>query len=117
MDVNFTINLTKNFLFHFINSIFTIMKTIIHILLFVFVTFLVAPTVVSVIEKNRGLSVCFSFSDEEKNHKEIKAVFNFDFIGNPVHLSPFNSCLIQSVNLSKHEIIFFEIFIPPLEKV
>jgi hypothetical protein len=116
VDVNFTVNLTKKFLFHFINSIFVWMKTIVYILLFVFVTFLVAPTVVRVIEKNTDVSVFFSFSDEEKDHKEIKAVFDFDFVANPVHLSQLNSGLIHSENLSKHDLISSKIFIPPPEQ-
>jgi hypothetical protein len=93
------------------------MKLTAQILLFVFISFLVTPTVVSVIEKNTDISVFFSFSDEEKDHKEIKAVFNFDFVGNPVHLSQFNSGLIHSENLSKHDIISSKIFIPPPEQV
>jgi hypothetical protein len=93
------------------------MKIMAQILLFVFITFLVTPTVVSVIEKSADMSVFYSFSEEEKAHKEIKAVFNFDYSNAPINLSQLNSGLIHSENLSKHDKIASKIFIPPPELV
>ena len=87
------------------------------ILLFVFITFLVTPTIVSVIKKNADISAFYSFSEEEKSQKEIKAVFNFDVVTTPVNLTQLNSGLIHSENLSKHDKIFSKIFIPPPEQV
>ncbi len=87
------------------------------ILLFVFITFLVTPTVISVIEKSADTSLFYSFSEEEKANKEVKAVFNFDVLSPIVHLLPLNSSLIQSENLSKHDKIASKIFIPPPEQV
>lgn len=84
--------------------------------MFVFITFLVTPTVVSVIEKSADISVFYSFSEEEKSHKEIKAVFNFDYTNPPVNLSQLTSDLIHSENLSKHDKIASTIFIPPPEQ-
>lgn len=87
------------------------------ILLFVFITFLVTPTVISIIEKNADTSVFYSFSEEEKAHKEIKAIFDYDYTNTPVHLSQLNSCLIHSENLSIHGKIPSKILIPPPEHV
>lgn len=87
------------------------------ILLFVFITFLVTPSIVSVIEKSADMSIFYSFSEEEKAHKEIKAVFNFDIVSTPVNLSQLDSSLIHSENLSKHDKISSKIFIPPPEQV
>ena len=93
------------------------MKTMARILLFVFTTFLVTPTVVSVIKKNADTSLFYSFSEEEKSHKEVKAVFNFDIVNPTTHLMQLNSSLIHSENLSKHDKITSQIFIPPPEHI
>ena len=92
------------------------MKIVAQILMFVFITFLVTPTVVSVIEKSADISVFYSFSEEEKSHKEIKAVFNFDYPNPPANLSQLNSGMLHSENLSKHDKIASKIFIPPPEQ-
>jgi hypothetical protein len=93
------------------------MKTTAQILLFVFITFLVTPTIVSVIKKNADMSVFYSFSEEEKAHKEIKAVFHPNVVIAPVNLSQLDSGLIHSENLSKHDKISSKIFIPPPDQV
>jgi len=93
------------------------MKIMARILLFFFITFLVTPTIVSVIQKNADTSLFYSFSEEEKSHKEVKAVFNFDIVDPTTHLLQFNSSLIHSENLSKHDKITSQIFIPPPEQV
>lgn len=87
------------------------------LLLFVFITFLVTPTIISVIDNNDDSSIFYSFSEEEKSLKEIKAVFNFDISSTPIIFSKLNSSLILSENLSKHDTISFKIFIPPPELV
>jgi hypothetical protein len=93
------------------------MKMMAKLLLFVFITFLATPTIVSVIKKGADTSVFYSFSEEEKAHKEIKAIFYFDIVNAPVLLSSLNSGLIHSENLSKHDKIASKIFIPPPEQV
>lgn len=93
------------------------MKRLAQILLFVFITFLVTPSVISVLEKNADISVFYNFSEEEKAHKEVKALLTFDAIIAPVHFLNLNSSLIQSENLSKHDKITSQIFIPPPEQV
>jgi len=93
------------------------MKLAAQILLFVFIIFLVTPTIVSVIKKDADTSVFYSLSEEEKTHKEVKAVFNFDIVNTPVNFSNINSGLILSENLSKHDKITSQIFIPPPEQI
>lgn len=93
------------------------MKFIAPILLFLFITFLVTPTIVSVITKNADLSVFYSFSEEEKAHQEIKAIFNYDEVIALINLSRLDSGIIHSENLSKHDKISSKIFISPPEQV
>jgi hypothetical protein len=93
------------------------MKLIAQILLFVFITFLITPTVVSVIQKNADISAFYSFSEEEKAQKEIKAIFYCDDVSTALIHTDINSGLIQSENLSKHNKIASKIFIPPPEQI
>jgi len=93
------------------------MKLTAQILLFVFINFLVTPTLVSVIEEDADMSVFYSFSEEEKAQKEIKAIFNFENASAPENISQLNSGLILSENLSKHDKISSKIFIPPPEQI
>ena len=93
------------------------MKIMAQLLLFVFITFLATPTIVSVIKKSADTSLFYSFSEEEKSHKEIKAIFHFEVLNTPVLVSDLNSSLIHSENLSKHDKITSKIFIPPPEQV
>ncbi len=93
------------------------MKIMAQLLLFIFITFLATPTIVSVIKKSADTSLFYSFSEEEKSHKEVKAIFNFDIVSTPVLLPNLNSGIIHSENLSKHDKIASKIFIPPPEQV
>jgi hypothetical protein len=93
------------------------MKLTAKILLFVFITFLITPTIVSVIEKSIDISVVYSFSEEEQSHKEIKAVCHFDVVNETINLLELNSGLINFEILSKHDKIASKIFIPPPEQV
>ena len=100
-----------------LNSIFALMKIVAQILLFIFIAFLVTPTIVSVIEKSSDTSITYSFFEEEQSHKQIKAIFHFDIAYEIIHLSELTSSLILSENLSKHDIISSTIFIPPPDQV
>jgi hypothetical protein len=93
------------------------MKLIAQIILFVFITFLITPAIVSVITKSADVSVFYSFSEEEKAHKEIKAIFNSEEVIALINLSRLDSGLIHSENLSKHDKISSKIFIPPPEQI
>lgn len=93
------------------------MKIIANILLFVFISFLITPTIVCLIEKDSDTSIIYSFSEEEKAHKEIKAVFISHISFEDLPELSFNSSLIHSENLSKHDKIASTIFIPPPNQV
>ncbi|MFV5688211.1 hypothetical protein ACM55K_07345 [Flavobacterium sp. LT1R49] len=93
------------------------MKLIAQILLFVFIAFLLTPTIVSAIQKSADTSITYSFSEEEQLHKQIKAICHFDMGYEIINLSELTSTLILSENLSKHDIIASSIFIPPPDQV
>jgi hypothetical protein len=100
-----------------LNSIFAGMKITAQILLFLFIAFLLTPTIVSVIEKSADTSITYSFSEEEQLHKQIKAICHFDMAYEIINLSELTSSLILSENLSKHDIIASSIFIPPPDHI
>ncbi|TRX23387.1 hypothetical protein FNW25_13375 [Flavobacterium franklandianum] len=93
------------------------MNIIARLLLFIFVSFLITPAVISVIEKDADTSAFYSFSEEEKTHKEIKAIINFDVTCTAVDLSQLNYSSIFTEKFSKHDNISSKIFIPPPEQV
>jgi hypothetical protein len=91
------------------------MKLIAKIILFVFVTFLTTPTIVTLIEQNTDISMFYSFAEEENHNdlKEIKAdlrqTFDYPFLDT---FGRQNSIIIFE-NLTRHDNIAEEIFIPP----
>lgn len=93
------------------------MKITVSILLLIFVTFLITPTIISVIKKSTDTSLFYSFSEEEYSQKEIKAVFDSDFANITNNSSQLSSSLIHFENLSKHDKISSKIFIPPPDQV
>jgi lipopolysaccharide biosynthesis glycosyltransferase len=98
------------------------MKLISRTLLFLFLAFMVTPTIVSLIENNADVSVFYSFSEEEnskdaKELKEIKSdirsVCEINFIKiNVLEINPVNSIIVII-----HDSILDEIFSPPPELV
>jgi hypothetical protein len=93
------------------------MKIAVKLLLFVFLTFLSAPTIISLIEKKSDTSYFYNTSEEEKTVKEVKAEFKFDMDYELITFSAPSSSLILSENLSKHDNIASAIFIPPPDLV
>lgn len=91
------------------------MKKLANILLFLFVLFLITPTVVRAIENDGDISVVSNFSEEEQVQKDIKLLFYFDHIPNSVFLPSLISKLVSSENTLKHNDISLGIFIPPPE--
>lgn len=91
------------------------MKIIAQLLLFVFVSFLITPVVISAMKKNADTSAFYGFSDEEKMQKEIQAIISFDIASTPVNLFQLHSISIFSKSVSKHDTISAAIFIPPPE--
>ena len=86
------------------------------IVLFFLISFLFTPTIVSVIKKSVDISVLLNCSEEEQKQKEInefKALFNSKIAFFPASFNSLLSSLIHSENLSKHDKISSQIFIPP----
>ena len=50
------------------------MKFIVKIVLFIFISFLSTPTIVSLIEKKVDTDIFYSFSEEELIHKDLKEI-------------------------------------------
>jgi len=92
-------------------------KIIVTILLFVFISFIATPTVLSLIKENNASSIFFSCDEEEmiKDFKELKVVLNQDFSFIPIHYSFPKNSIIISENLSRHDNVSEEIFSPPPE--
>jgi len=91
------------------------MKLIAKFILIVFVTFLTTPTIVTLIEKNTDITMFYSFAEEE-NHKDLKEIkadlrlyFDYPFMD---IVGRENSKIIFE-NLTRHDNIAEEIFIPP----
>jgi hypothetical protein len=94
------------------------MKILVNIVLLMFLSFLSAPTIVSLIEDEADVSVAYSLTEEEV-HKEVKEVVVY-------HPLQFDYCFpeisgisskINSENLQRHDNVFEEIFSPPPENI
>lgn len=91
------------------------MKLLVQIILILFITFLVTPTVVSIIEKKTDVSIFYSLAEEEihKELKEVKAeIKSYDY---PITNIALKKSKIVSENLSKHDKVASVIFSPPPE--
>ncbi len=95
------------------------MKTVVSIVLFLFISFLSAPTIISLIEKNTDISMFYNFNEEEfhKDYKEIKADLSHNYVFLFVKQSFNKTSKIISENLSRHDNVSEEIFSPPPELV
>jgi hypothetical protein len=93
------------------------MKFIAVSILFVFVTFLSTPAIVTLIEKNTDISLFYSFSEEEvhKSYKEIKAAVKESSEYHLLDTKINPNTIIVSENLSRHDNVADEIFSPPPE--
>lgn len=91
------------------------MKLLANIILMFFLSFLAAPTVVSLMEDDADVSMCYSFAEEEmqKELAEVKySLTEFHY----VLVSITNKTSeIKSENLQRHDNVFEEIFSPPPE--
>lgn len=95
------------------------MKFVARIVLFLFVAFLSAPTLIALIEKDTDTSLCYSFNEEElqKDMKEIKADLNQELAFRFNYVPLIEKTNIISKNLSKHDIVTSVIFSPPPELI
>lgn len=93
------------------------MKLLSRLLLIMFIAFLSAPAVVTLIKKNTNTSLLYSFAEEEihKELKEFKAEvkqhFDYPFLDFKIEK---NSSIV-SENLSKHDKVSSETTSPPPE--
>ncbi|AXG75052.1 hypothetical protein DVK85_12760 [Flavobacterium arcticum] len=89
------------------------MKFIVSIVLLMFISFLATPTIVSLLDDNTDVSICYSLNEEEI-HKEIKEIkagpseFSFCFLG-----AIKKSSKITSNNLRRHKRVFGDVLSPP----
>ena len=82
-------------------------------ILLLFVTFLITPTIVSVLEKDADISIFYNFSEEEHAHKVFKEFCAIQTSNDLFYSQPYRTSLIISENLSKHDKICCNIFLPP----
>ncbi|MGO4904386.1 hypothetical protein [Flavobacterium sp. W20_MBD1_R3] len=87
------------------------------ILLILFLTFLITPTIVTVIEKNSDISIFYNASEEENVHKEIKVIFYSESPSDIIPSIKLSSIVVHSENLSKHDNNTASIFIPPPDQM
>lgn len=94
------------------------MKMVVNIVLFLFVSFLAAPTVVSLIEDEADVSIVYSLTEEEiqKEIKEVKAAPHCE-LGVAFFIQAKKKAVIKSGNLQKHDNLAGEIFSPPPEVI
>lgn len=92
------------------------MKVLVNIVLFLFLSFLSAPTIVSMIQDDADVSMVYSLTEEEiqKELKEVKAA-----PGMELRLAFFaparRSSVIKSNNHKEHDNVSREIHSPPPE--
>jgi hypothetical protein len=94
------------------------MKILVNIVILLFLAFLSAPTVVSLLnDEDDDITVVYGFDEEEmqKEMKEVK-ICPQHWVYEPAFMPVIKkSTLINSENLRKHESVFGDIFIPPPE--
>ena len=93
------------------------MKIIVKLLLFFFLTFISAPTLVSLIEKKGDISFFYDNSETEDFQKELKTEFIFETFTFVVFIPQKKSSKILSDNLSKHDNISQKIIILPPDTI
>lgn len=90
------------------------MKILVNIVLFLFLSFLAAPTIVSLLQDDQDTSMVYSLTEEEiqKEIKEVKAAPYMELrlaLFVPVKVTP----IIKSANHEEHDNVSREIHSPP----
>jgi len=98
------------------------MKLAVQLVLFLFISFLSVPTIVTIIEKSSDISVFYNFAEEEitkhvKVVKVVKVELKLIYTDEPVDFLYTTKKEIISENLSKHVKVLEEIFSPPPELI
>lgn len=93
------------------------MKFLANIVLFLFLSFLAAPTVVALMEDKADISMAYSLTEEEmqKELAEVKyspSEFHYVLLSVTKKTSE-----IKTENLQRHDNVFEEIFSPPPEEI
>ncbi len=88
------------------------MKVCTSIVLFIFILFLSAPTLVTMIEKETDISMFYSFAEEE-HHKEAKVEVKNYFENNSMDFFDKEEKYSFFSKDSEHPTVFREIFSPP----
>lgn len=90
------------------------MKYVARLLLFLFVSFLLTPIVIKLIENKCDTSEFFNFSEEETIQKEVKLFTHlYNVTANLLPIEQVKSGLVLFENLSKHINVSKSIFSPP----
>ncbi len=98
------------------------MKFLASTFLVLFITFLSVPSLVTLIEKRADISLIYDLSEEDNQKdseviKEFKLDYAFKNQFEFVVFKSFHSKKINSENISKHDNVSLEIFIPPPEVI
>lgn len=93
------------------------MKVLVKIVLLLFITFLAAPTIISLVKSDADTSVVYSLTEEEvqKEIKEIPATLDGIFQTPVFSATKLTTVKIPVANLQKHNNVAEEIFLPPPE--
>lgn len=91
----------------------------VNILLFIFISFLSMPTIVTLIEKKSDVSILYSIDDKEtqKDVKDLLESIDFDHKYVVRNFSNRNTPKIILKNISNLDSISFDIVIPPPKMV
>lgn len=85
-----------------------------YIALFFFISFIALPTIITIIDKDADVSICYSLNEDELQ-KELKAdIILFIETTTLVLFEQYPSKMLTQ-NSSKHNSVFEEIFSPPPE--
>ncbi len=88
-------------------------------LVVIFISFIVTPTILTSLYEDIDISMAYTVTEEEENHKSFSEVFeDFTSEKNEIIIIPFNSNKERIIwnFLSKHDNISSEIFSPPPEQ-
>jgi len=91
------------------------MKIIVSIVVFLFMSFLAAPTIVSLLQDDTDMSAVYSLTEEEiqKEIKEVKATPSYTELRLPFFVPTKKTLIIVSVNDEEHDNVSREIHSPP----
>lgn len=89
------------------------MKIIARILLFVFISFLLTPTVVCFLDESDEVSIASNYSEDEQTNKEIKVVLYSEIVFEIIPIMESASSLILFENLSKIDQVITPLYTTP----